>query len=72
MKDNGSASNLNSVAARRSESEGQSQVPEFHMSVPDSFRISQPNFYTEVNASASTPPTSNFAHTANIDEDYDT
>ncbi|XP_076640914.1 uncharacterized protein LOC143365154 isoform X1 [Halictus rubicundus] len=59
-----------------------SQVPEFQISVPTSFQISQPNFYTEVNpmnlstntssVSASNPPTSNFAHTANLDEDYDT
>ncbi|RLU15727.1 hypothetical protein DMN91_011482 [Ooceraea biroi] len=70
-KDNRSASNPNS-ADRRIASEEHSQVPEFQMSMSDSFRISQPNFYMEVNASASTQPTSNFAHTANIDEDYDT
>ncbi|XP_076376003.1 negative cofactor 2 alpha isoform X1 [Megalopta genalis] len=59
-----------------------SQVPEFQISVPTSFQISQPNFYTEVNpmnlstntsnVSANNQPTSNFAHTANLDEDYDT
>ena len=59
-----------------------SHVPEFQISVPTSFQISQPNFYTEVNpmnlstntsgVNASNQPTSNFAHTANIDEDYDT
>lgn len=59
-----------------------SQVPEFQISVPTSFQISQPNFYTEVNpmnlstntstVSSSNQPTSNFAHTANLDEDYDT
>ena len=58
------------------------QVPEFQISVPASFQISQPNFYTEVNPmnlSTNTPgvnannqPTSNFAHTATLDEDYDT
>lgn len=58
------------------------QVPEFQISVPTPFQISQPNFYTEVNPmnlSTNTPgvnssnqPTSNFAHTANLDEDYDT
>lgn len=51
---------------------GHSQVPEFHTSIPASFEISRPNFYTELNPSASDQPTSNFAHTANIDEDYDT
>lgn len=50
--------------------------------MPASFQISQPNFYTEVNPmnlSTNTPgvnannqPTSNFAHTATLDEDYDT
>ncbi|XP_031835285.2 negative cofactor 2 alpha isoform X1 [Nomia melanderi] len=59
-----------------------SQVPEFQVSMPTSYQISQPNFYTEVNpmnlstntsgVSASNQPTSNFAHTANLDEDYDT
>ncbi|XP_078043915.1 negative cofactor 2 alpha [Augochlora pura] len=59
-----------------------SQVPEFQISVPTSFQISQPNFYTEVNpmnlstntssVSTNNQPTSNFAHTANLDEDYDT
>lgn len=59
-----------------------SQVPQFQISVPTSFDISQPNFYTEVNPAslstnspginASNIPTSNFTHTANLDEDYDT
>ncbi|XP_014602224.1 PREDICTED: dr1-associated corepressor isoform X1 [Polistes canadensis] len=57
------------------------QAPEFQISVPASFQISQPNFYTEVNpmnsssnsdSSTTNHPTSNFTHTANIDEDYDT
>ncbi|XP_012285295.1 uncharacterized protein LOC105702364 isoform X2 [Orussus abietinus] len=58
------------------------QAPDFQMSVPTSFNVSQPNFYTEVNPanlatgtsclSASNKPMSNFTHTANIDEDYDT
>ncbi|XP_043605247.1 dr1-associated corepressor [Bombus pyrosoma] len=58
------------------------QVPEFQMSVPPSFQISQPNFYTEVkpmnlstntsNVNTNNQPTSNFAHTATLDEDYDT
>ncbi|XP_015596644.1 dr1-associated corepressor [Cephus cinctus] len=57
-------------------------APEFQISVPTSFQISQPNFYTEVNPinlsshpsnmSTNDLPTSNFTHTANIDEDYDT
>jgi len=69
-RDNDSASNLN-FAGRRIASEGHSQVMECQTSVPEPFRISQPNFYTEVNANT-TQPTSNFTHTANIDEDYDT
>lgn len=57
------------------------QVPEFQISVPASFQINQPNFYTEVNpmnlssnpdTSTTNHSTSNFMHTANIDEDYDT
>ncbi|XP_076760709.1 negative cofactor 2 alpha [Xylocopa sonorina] len=57
-------------------------VPKFQISVPASFQISQPNFYTEVNPMNSSTntssvhtnnqPTSNFTHTANLDEDYDT
>ncbi|OXU21108.1 hypothetical protein TSAR_013670, partial [Trichomalopsis sarcophagae] len=56
-------------------------APKFKISVPTSFNASQPNFYTEVNSSASdsvprssavNQPVSNFACTANIDEDYDT
>ncbi|XP_016910639.1 dr1-associated corepressor isoform X2 [Apis cerana] len=59
-----------------------SQVPKFQISVPASFQISQPNFYTEVNpmnlstntsaVNTNNQPTSNFAHTATLDEDYDT
>ncbi|XP_015189548.1 PREDICTED: DNA polymerase epsilon subunit C isoform X2 [Polistes dominula] len=57
------------------------QAPEFQISVPASYQISQPNFYTEVNpmnsssnsdSSTTNHPTSKFTHTANIDEDYDT
>lgn len=51
---------------------GHSQIPEFQISVPEPFQINQLNFYTEVNPSVSNQPTSNFARTANIDEDYDT
>ncbi|XP_029177583.1 uncharacterized protein LOC114945498 isoform X2 [Nylanderia fulva] len=72
-RDNGStavSSNLNPANQRAVGAH--SQVPEFQISVPVSFQISQPNFYTEVNPSASNQPTSNFTHTANIDEDYDT
>ncbi|XP_011158632.1 uncharacterized protein LOC105195097 isoform X2 [Solenopsis invicta] len=75
-KDNGSnaiASNLNPTNQRAATTvAGHSQVPEFHMSIPTAFQISRPNFYTELNPSASDQPTSNFARTANIDEDYDT
>ncbi|GAB1863395.1 Nuclear transcription factor Y subunit C-8 [Camponotus japonicus] len=70
-KDNGSTAVSNNPVNQRAV-EGHSQVPEFQISIPASFQISQPNFYTEVNPSASNQPTSNFAHTANIDEDYDT
>ncbi|KAL0106541.1 hypothetical protein PUN28_016320 [Cardiocondyla obscurior] len=69
-KDNRS-SNLNQRASATTLS-GYSQVPEFHTSIPTAFQISRPNFYMELNASASDQPTSNFARTANIDEDYDT
>ncbi|XP_015432382.1 PREDICTED: DNA polymerase epsilon subunit C [Dufourea novaeangliae] len=84
LKDNGgtgmySYSNVGNQAVTNTSG---SQVPEFQISVPASFQISQPNFYTEVNpmnlstntssVSASNQPTSNFAHTANLDEDYDT
>jgi len=69
MGDNG-ASNLNPANQRTMG--GHSQVPEFHTSIPTAFQISRPNFYTELNPSASDQPTSNFARTANIDEDYDT
>lgn len=55
-------------------------APEFQISVPASFRISQPNFYTEVNPINLTTHFSDlnatsqleFTHTDNIDEDYDT
>ncbi|KAJ8681769.1 hypothetical protein QAD02_017561 [Eretmocerus hayati] len=58
-----------------------SSVPKFKMSVPTSFNASQPNFYTEVHSNSSdnvpqgnsiNQPVSNFACTADIDEDYDT
>ncbi|XP_071642018.1 uncharacterized protein Nc2alpha [Temnothorax longispinosus] len=71
-KDNGS-SNLNPANQRAATTVGgYSQVPEFHTSIPTAFQISRPNFYTELNPSAGDQPTSNFARTANIDEDYDT
>ncbi|XP_017876817.1 dr1-associated corepressor [Ceratina calcarata] len=80
VKDNGGAGICNSTAVN--EMTTVPQVPKFQISVPPSFQISQPNFYTEVNPmnlSTNTPgvntnnqPTSNFAHTANLDEDYDT
>jgi len=75
-RDNGSSiisSNLNPANQRAATTVGgHSQIPEFHMSVPTAFQISRPNFYTELNPSVSDQPTSNFARTANIDEDYDT
>ncbi|KAL6259255.1 hypothetical protein P5V15_009174 [Pogonomyrmex californicus] len=75
-KDNGSSmvsSNLNFTNQRAVITVGgHSQVPEFHTSIPAAFQISRPNFYTELNPSASDQPTSNFTRTANIDEDYDT
>lgn len=81
-KDNGGAAihNLSGVNETIKDT-SVSQVPEFQISVPASFQISQPNFYTEVNPinlSTNTPVnannqiTSNFAHTATLDEDYDT
>ncbi|KYN06226.1 Dr1-associated corepressor [Cyphomyrmex costatus] len=76
MRDNGSSvvsNNLNPSNQRAATIVGGiSQIPEFNMSVPMAFQISRPNFYTELNPSASDQPTSNFARTANIDEDYDT
>ncbi|XP_015121742.1 nuclear transcription factor Y subunit C-8 [Diachasma alloeum] len=53
------------------------RIPNFQISMPSSFQAGQPNFYTElnqnnVNAVTITQPTSNFGHTATIDEDYDT
>ncbi|XP_043281372.1 dr1-associated corepressor isoform X2 [Venturia canescens] len=60
----------------------QHDVPNFQISMPSSFQVKQPNFYTEVepvNLPSNThatnivdQPTSNFDHTADIDEDYDT
>ena len=57
-------------------------VPKFKISVPaPMFNASQPNFYTELNSTSSdnitrsssiSKPVTNFACTANIDEDYDT
>jgi len=75
-RDNGSSiipSNLNPTNQRAATTVGgHSQIPEFHMSVPTAFQISRPNFYTELNPSVNDQPTSNFARTGNIDEDYDT
>ncbi|XP_076236907.1 negative cofactor 2 alpha isoform X2 [Calliopsis andreniformis] len=82
-KDNGGTGIYNSSGMNETvKNTPVSQVPEFQISVPTSFQISQPNFYTEVNPvnlNTNTPtvntnnqPTSNFAHTANLDEDYDT
>ncbi|XP_014468608.1 PREDICTED: dr1-associated corepressor isoform X2 [Dinoponera quadriceps] len=53
------------------------QVPQFEMSIPVSFQMSQPNFYMELNPtnlseSTSSRATSNSNYTAGIDEDYDT
>ena len=60
----------------------QQHVPNFQISMPSSFHVSQPNFYTEVNpmnlttnpngVNAIIQPTSDFNNTENIDEDYDT
>lgn len=75
MKDNGSTtvpSNSNSANQKNALTGGQSQIPEFQISVPTSLQINQLNFYTEVNPGASNQPTSNFARTGDIDEDYDT
>ncbi|XP_028045675.1 uncharacterized protein LOC105832947 [Monomorium pharaonis] len=74
-RDNGSSvvSNLNLTNQKAAMTvTGHLQVPEFHTSIPTAFQISRPNFYTELNPSVSDQPTSNFARTANIDEDYDT
>lgn len=67
----------NSIKMEPSNSELQSSVgcvPNFQISMPSSFQGGQPNFYTELNQTAVTinQPTSNFGHTADIDEDYDT
>ncbi|OAD55456.1 Dr1-associated corepressor [Eufriesea mexicana] len=78
LKDNGGTSAVNEMIKNTTVP----QVPEFQISVPASFQISQPNFYTEVNpmnlstntsgVNTNNQPTSNFAHTATLDEDYDT
>lgn len=69
------------VSSEQSKVSATPQAPDFQISVPASFQINQPNFYTEVNpinsssnsdTSPTNHPTSNFTHTANIDEDYDT
>lgn len=76
IKDNGSTTvSSNSNSANQKDgltAGGRSQIPEFQISVPTSLQINQLNFYTEVNPSASNQPTSNFARTGDIDEDYDT
>lgn len=76
MKDNGLTTVSSSLNLTNQSSKitvgGHSQIPEFQISVPEPFQINQLNFYTEVNPSVSNQPTSNFARTANIDEDYDT
>jgi len=72
MRDNGSGNSNPANQRAATIVSGHSQVPEFHTSIPTAFQISRPNFYTELNPSASDQPTSNFARTANIDEDYDT
>ncbi|KOC59822.1 Dr1-associated corepressor [Habropoda laboriosa] len=82
-KDNGGTGMYNSGAVNEMvKNTSVPQVPEFQISVPASFQISQPNFYTEVNpmnlstntssVNTNNQPTSNFAHTATLDEDYDT
>lgn len=51
------------------------RVPNFQISMPSSFEDVKPNFYTELNETTAVTinqPTSNFGHTADIDEDYDT
>ncbi|XP_066587323.1 uncharacterized protein NC2alpha [Prorops nasuta] len=57
------------------------QVAEFQITVPPTFNISQPNFYTEVNPmtmssnsniNTANQVTCNYAQSTNIDEDYDT
>lgn len=59
-----------------------SNIPEFPMTTPTSFGATQPNFYTElkpINLVANpskligtNQSISNFSHTDDIDEDYDT
>ncbi|CAK9804240.1 Dr1-associated corepressor [Anthophora quadrimaculata] len=82
-KDNGGTGMYSSGAVNETVKNATApQVPEFQISVPASFQISQPNFYTEVNpmnlstntssVNTNNQPTSNFAHTATLDEDYDT
>lgn len=82
LKDNGRTVtyNMSNIGNDITKTVSTPQVPEFQISVPTSFHISQPNFYTEVNpttlstnaSNTNDQPTSNFAHTANLDEDYDT
>ncbi|XP_034948451.1 transcription regulator complex subunit bur6 [Chelonus insularis] len=54
------------------------QVPNFQISMPSSFNIGKPNFYTEVNPinlscnQIEKQATSSFSNSTNIDEDYDT
>ncbi|KAK9299151.1 hypothetical protein QLX08_007768 [Tetragonisca angustula] len=74
-KDNGGTEICNSNTVNEMVKNTVPQVPEFQISVPASFQISQPNFYTEVNpmnlsTNTNNQPTSNFAHS--LDEDYDT
>lgn len=74
-KDNAGTEICNSTTVNEMVKNTVAQVPEFQISVPASFQISQPNFYTEVNpmnlsTNTNNQPTSNFAHS--LDEDYDT
>lgn len=80
-RNDGKLGNLNAgVSSESSKASTAPPDPDFQLSVPTSFQISRPNFYTEVNPmnSSSSPdpspthhPKSNFTHTANIDENYD-
>lgn len=74
-KDSGGTEIYNSATVNEMVKNTAPQVPEFQISVPASFQISQPNFYTEVNpmnlsTNTNNQSTSNFAHS--LDEDYDT
>ncbi|XP_011304809.1 nuclear transcription factor Y subunit C-7 [Fopius arisanus] len=67
----------NVVNLKCMEPDQSTRIPNFQISMPSSFQACQPNFYTELNQNNANPvtitqPTSNFGHTANIDEDYDT